>query len=84
MSILLVEEQKSIDKEVVQDAIKKWKDRPVNITIKQFHLYRKFDEKKGWLLLLALEVESEDVLEIREDMKLERKPKKLNIHVTLL
>ena len=68
--ILLVEEQKVIDRKVVQDAIKKWEDRPVNLTIKQFHLYKKFDEKKGWLLLLALEVESTDVLEFREDLQL--------------
>ena len=82
LSVLLTEEQAGIRREKVEEVIESWKDQPIKVKIKWIYLYKKFDYKKGWLILLALTVESEDLLRLREDLGQEKNPAKLNTHIT--
>ena len=81
---MLLEEMDMVDKKTVEDVMNKWKTRRINLTIERFRVYHKLDKKKGWIQLFALDVASEDILDLREDLGLPRKPSKFTTHITLL
>ena len=74
----------AIKKCTVEEAMIKWKDKKVDVKIKGIVTSKKFDKRKGWLVLIALEIESTEILELREDLNVEKQPKKLTLHITLL
>ena len=85
VSALLKEEQKIVDSDLLKEKIEEVEGTDIVV---QFtggvEMFEKYDEKKGWIWLLALTVESEDILNFREKVKLPRKPEKLTLHCTLL
>ena len=84
LSVMLKEEQEKIDPEVVKKVVEMWQGKPVEIVIDKMFFYIKKDKHNKKKLLLALNVWSDGVLEIREDLGLERKPNKFVTHITLL
>ena len=80
---MLKEEQANINSSTVEHVIKEWEKKPISVTITGSYLYKMYHKSKGWLTLFALNAYSDDVLEMREDLGLQRKPYKYNMHVTL-
>ena len=85
MSVLLAEEWKEIAKDAeLQEKLKEFNGTEVTIVFKGVEVYEKYDRKKGWMTLVALGVESEDILNVRKNLGLNRKPDKLHLHCTML
>ena len=81
---MLKEEWKNIEPSKVADVIEKWKGIPVEVVLKKCYVFKKFKECKGWLTIFALTAQSDDVLSIREDLGLVRKPLKYCMHISML
>ena len=85
VSVLLAEEWKEIAKDAeLQEKLKEFNGTEVTIVFKGVEVYEKYDRKKGWMTLVALGVESEDILNVRKNLGLNRKPDKLHLHCTML
>ena len=84
MSVMLKEEWENIEPSKVAETIEKWKTVPVEVVLKRCYVYQKFKQDEGWLTIFALTAHSDDVLSIRKDLGLERKPQKYCMHVSLL
>ena len=84
MSIMLPEERKKIVPSVVEDVVQRWRGKTVSINLRNCFVYKMLHRIKGWLTIFALNAQSEDVLKIREDLGLQKKPVKYNMHVSLL
>ena len=84
VSALLKEERKLINKEMLKEIMEDMKMENIVVEFTGIEVYEKFDDKKGWMWLVALTVESDDILNFREKLDLPRKPKKMTLHCTLL
>ena len=80
VSVLLKEEWENIDPRIVEEVIQEWQGIPVTIRIKKCYVYM----LHGWKTIFALNVNSDDILNAREDLGFFRKPKKYKMHVSLL
>ena len=79
MSVILPEEQAILDPGLVARVMDKWRNRTVRVEFSSMNVYKKKDK-----ILIALNVFSKEILDIRCDLGLVRKPQKFQTHITLL
>ena len=80
VSVLLKEEWEKVDSKNVVQLMQKWQGVAVSLEVQQCYIYRHTDCKT----IFALNVHSEDILNVRENLGFARKPKKYNMHISLL
>ena len=78
VSIILPEEQKTLDQNKLRRAELKWGSRGVRIKISDLTFYRKPGQ-----ILIALTVTSPDLDSIRYELGLNPHPRKLVYHITM-
>ena len=56
-------------KKKIKRVMKLWKDKTMNIRITNMFLYSKIHKKKGVILLVAVDVECDELLELRKGVQ---------------
>ena len=64
MSALLVGEQELVDKDVLKKAMLEMEEKSILVELTGIDMYKKYDKKKGWMWLVALTVESDDIVQL--------------------